>query len=190
MPQYDVISADDHIFEPPHAFDSIPRRLKAYAPKPVSTEQGDGWQVTPREPPMMIGLAARAEKSVDEAWTVRATFDNMAAGAYDPQARIADMELDGVDAQVLYPELMRHGLRKFETAEIRGAVARAYNEWISTFDAFDPNRYVGLAVLPPLDDGPDVTRVLHEARGLGLRGAFLTMADEGRPIHHPDSEQF
>jgi predicted TIM-barrel fold metal-dependent hydrolase len=187
---YRVFSADDHIYEPPHIFDELPKHLRDIAPQPVKTDQGDGWRIKPGDPPMLIGGAARAAKSVDEVWTTTVTFENMAAGAYEPAARVIDLELDGVDAQVLYPQIMRHGLRRCATAEVRAAVARTYNAWIVSFDRFDASRFVGLAVLPPLDDGDEVIDILREARSLGLRGAWLTLSDSGKPIHHPDFEHF
>jgi predicted TIM-barrel fold metal-dependent hydrolase len=185
-----VISADDHIVEPPGIFDSIPNGLRALAPQPVKTDQGDGWQIRPDLPPMLIAGGARASKTPDEVWTSILTFDNMAPGAFDPAARVLDMDLDGVDAQVLYPQLMRHGLRGGPNPAVRAAVARAYNEWIATFDKFDPARFVGLAVLPPLSDGEEVIEILREARGLGLRGAWVTLDESGKPVHHPDYDGF
>src|SRR4051794_34533203 len=190
MSMYDVISADDHIVEPPQMFETIPKHLREIAPTTVSTDKGDGWVITPGSTPILVGAGARASKTVDEVWSSTITFDNMAPGAFDPKARVADLDLDGVDAQVLYPQFMRHGLRQCVNAEVRAATARAYNSWILSFDQFDASRFGGLAVLPQLGDGPEVITIMREARDLGLRGAWLTMSDSGKPLHHPDFEDF
>ena len=100
------------------------------------------------------------------------------------------MDLDGVDGHVLYPQMLRNGLRDCVNPEVRAAVARAYNHWIVSFDHYSSTRFVGLALLPPLDDGPEVTDILQEARELGLRGAFLVLGRGSKPLHHPDFEQF
>ena len=190
MRPFEVISADDHIFEPPIIADLIPGHMRDIAPKPVYSDQGDGWIIRPNDDPILIGGAARADKTPDEVWTTVVTFENIARGAFDPAARVKDLDRDGIGASVLYPQVMRHGLRRCVNAEVRAAVARAYNEWIATFDYFDRERFVGLAVLPQLDDGEEVIQIMREARANGLRGAWLTMASDGKPLHHPDFEQF
>jgi predicted TIM-barrel fold metal-dependent hydrolase len=203
MRVYEVISADDHIVEPPVVFERLPKHLKGVAPQFVHTPKGDGWIPAPGAQPFLIGLGARTvlvtggareskslDQSVEDVKDVPVTMENMAAGAYDPATRIADLDIDGVDAQVLYSQFMRHCLHRLANAEVRAAVARSYNEWIHTFDEYAPDRFRGLAVLPQLDDGDEVIQILSEASKLGLQGAWLTMTDGGKPLHHPDFERF
>jgi predicted TIM-barrel fold metal-dependent hydrolase len=58
------------------------------------------------------------------------------------------------------------------------------------FQDVDRQRLVGLAVLPPLDDGENAITVLREAVSLGLRGAFLPVRDGGLPLSSPANEPF
>ena len=51
---------------------------------------------------------------------------------WDPVERIADQELDGVDAEVLYPSL---GMKLFAMpdGELQRACFAVYNEWLAEF---------------------------------------------------------
>ena len=69
------------------------------------------------------------------------------AGAFDPQARLADLDVEGLDAAVLYPTV---GLAYWAIADRDAAIAvvRAYNDWLASFCAADPTRLFGVAALP------------------------------------------
>src|ERR671911_3083201 len=63
-------------------------------------------------------------------------------GGWDPKARLGEMEVDGVSAEVLYPTL---GLRLFalEDAELQEACFRIANDWLIDYCAAAPGRLVG-----------------------------------------------
>ena len=65
------------------------------------------------------------------------------AGGWDPRARIEEMEVDGVSAEVLYPTL---GLRLFalEDAELQEACFRIANDWLIDYCKAVPGRLVGI----------------------------------------------
>jgi hypothetical protein len=51
------------------------------------------------------------------------------AGGQDPNARIKEMEVDGLSAEVLYPTLML-SLFALNDAGLQEACFRAYNDWL------------------------------------------------------------
>jgi predicted TIM-barrel fold metal-dependent hydrolase len=68
-------------------------------------------------------------------------------GGFDPHARIADLDLDGIDAVFLYPSL---GLNagSIQDPPLAAAVCRAYNRWLADFCKPYPDRLFGVAQLP------------------------------------------
>src|SRR5207244_8666367 len=67
-------------------------------------------------------------------------------GGWDPRARIKEMEVDGVSAEVLYPTL---GLRLFalEDAELQEACFQIANDWLIDYCKVHPDRLIGIPVL-------------------------------------------
>src|SRR4029078_8302574 len=66
------------------------------------------------------------------------------AGASDPAARIKDMDLDGVDAEVLYVG----GPLLTPDTELRLHSVRRYNRWLSDYASHAPDRLLGMAAIP------------------------------------------
>ena len=57
----------------------------------------------------------------------------MNEGAWDPQARLADMDAMGVDQALLYPTWFAEGFFLVRDPDVAYALARAYNDWIAGF---------------------------------------------------------
>ena len=92
-----IISVDDHLIEPPDLFEGrMPARLAERAPKVVDTPAGDqAWVYEGKSYPN-IGLNAVAGRP-RESWSMEpARFDEMRPGCYDIDARIVDMDINGV----------------------------------------------------------------------------------------------
>ena len=58
-------------------------------------------------------------------------------GAYDPAARVADMDAMGVDQAVVFPTLFNEYLPLVENPQAAAALAQGYNDWIWDFAAAD-----------------------------------------------------
>ncbi len=69
-------------------------------------------------------------------------------GAWDPQARLADMDAMGVDQALLYPTWFAEGFSLVRDPDVAYALARAYNDWIADFCKASPNRLFAAAILP------------------------------------------
>ena len=67
-------------------------------------------------------------------------------GGWNPRARIDEMEIDGVSAEVLYPTL---GLRLFalEDSELQEACFRIANDWLIEYCQAVPARLVGIPMI-------------------------------------------
>lgn len=92
-------------------------------------------------------------------------------GYYEPHARLAEMDRDGVDAEVLYSELS--SFRHFHlVGEHWKEVARAFNDHLADFAAVDPTRLVVSYQLPIIEIDHAVAEVQRLA-ALGARSVQL-----------------
>src|SRR5438046_9775576 len=100
-----------------------PAKLRDGVPRVESTPQGDFW-IVDSQVSGAIGLDASAGHKPEEFRPAGMTYKDMRPGSYDPTARLADMDIDGVDADVLYfrgpvtslppdPELRRYVLQPY-----------------------------------------------------------------------------
>ncbi len=90
---------------------------------------------------------------------------------YTPEERIADLEADGVDAEILFPN---KGLTIWATpdAEFSQAMCRVYNEWAwEIFGAFN-DRLAPMGCIASADIGGAIAEVERCAK-LGFRGLAL-----------------
>jgi predicted TIM-barrel fold metal-dependent hydrolase len=100
----------------------------------------------------------------------------------DPDLRIKDMELDGVDAEVLYGIL--GAASKLSDHEAANEMYRIYNDWLSDFCSHYPGRHIGLACLPYGDIDAAVQEI-HRVKDLNLRGIELSCSWDMEPMYHP-----
>jgi predicted TIM-barrel fold metal-dependent hydrolase len=98
-------------------------------------------------------------------------------GAWDPDARVAELDDEGIDAAVLYPSLTMffgpsdpiEGLRNIEFVL---DCQRAYNDWLAEYCRAHPDRLFGVAAVP-LQDVELAVAEAGRAAELGLKGLFL-----------------
>src|ERR1051325_8910351 len=63
----------------------------------------------------------------------------------DPQVQLQDMDLDGIDIQVIFPSHL--SLNAEREADLATDIARAYNDWLAEFCAPDPKLLKGAAMV-------------------------------------------
>lgn len=192
MTTYNVISADSHVNEPVDLWEDFPKAtLGDIGPKIVTTDKGDGWQMGPNAEVRLIGPSAVAGRKREEYMSKPVTYENMRPGSFQPGPRLKDQDIDGVDAEVLYPGVMR-SLDRGANAAARLATAEIYNEWMADFCKYDPKRLIGVGVVPSIDDedGKNIVKATRHAHKLGLPTVYPVQKDGGQPINHPNAEGF
>jgi predicted TIM-barrel fold metal-dependent hydrolase len=187
-----LFSVDDHVIESHDLWETrVPARWRDAAPRLVSTADDEYWTFE-GERIKTIGLEAAAGKPLDQFTMEPVRYAEMRPGYYDPKARLEDMDVDGVWAQVNFPSsLTRICGTRFLLAkdkELALACVRAYNDWIiEEWCAAAPDRYVPVVVLPLWDP----TLAAAEVRRTAEMGAKAISASEaphllGFPsIHDP-----
>jgi len=108
------------------------------------------------------------------------------AGMRDPKARLADMDVEGIDVAVLFGTMIGLTLAAVADAGLAVALARAYNDWLAEYCHHDPARLKGVALLP-LQDVPAAVAEMERAVGqLGHVTAMLPTNLHGQNLDHPD----
>ena len=188
---YRVISADDHVIEPPELWTSrVEPRFKDRAPSIVRDENGDWW-VCDGQRVSSIGGGAQTGLRFEQPEKLTRTdkFERIRLGGYIPDERIKDMDADGVEVSIVYPTVgcMLYSVQ--DTALLTG-LFRAYNGWIAEFCAAFPDRLKGIAMVN-VDDVGEGVRELTACAKLGFAGAMITVyPPEGKAYHLPEYESF
>lgn len=175
MGNHAVISADDHIQEPPDLWSTrLPKNLRDRAPKVITLDDGGGaWSVA-GHPPRPFGILIAAGTGRD-AKATGLTWADCPKGAYEPGARLKDMDLDGIDATVLYPNVcLDFFMRQVDLEpDLFGPVCRAYNDFLSEFCTADTRRLAGVGLVPLYDIDEAIAEMRHIAKLPGMKGVLF-----------------
>src|SRR3989454_10878149 len=158
-----LISADSHVNPPPALWlRDAPARLKDRVPRVESTPEGDGWVVDQKASPVQ-GLTCMGGRDYKD-YPPRVAYKEMRPGSWDPQARLADMDQDGIWADVLYGG----GPGRFDEPALRAYCTQRYNDWLFELEEADGGRPVCIPIPPP-KGGVDQT--IADVRPVPKRGA-------------------
>ncbi len=99
------------------------------------------------------------------------TYEAARTGCYNGAARLEDMDIDGVHAELLYPpqRTMSHFLGDDDDDFVLAGV-EAYNNFLfEEFCAPDPKRLIGMAQIPSLGIDTSID-ALRKAKARGAKG--------------------
>ena len=192
MGSYRVISSDSHVFEPPDLWTSRTEpKFKDRAPYVIHRPEDDtDWWVCEGMKGVSGGSGgSQAGKRFEasETLTMADKMENVRPGGYIPEEHLKDMELDGVEASIVYPS---QGLLLYSVpdSELLSALCRAYNNWLADFCHPFPQRIKGIAMLN-LDDVQEGVSELTRCAKMGLAGAMISVSPPaGRSYHSPEYE--
>jgi predicted TIM-barrel fold metal-dependent hydrolase len=188
---YPIIDADAHVNEPPDTWqDRVPARLRDRAPKVVHGDRGDVWSFDDGKSMRPVGLTATAGLSYLQYRPSGISYESMRPGSFDTKARLADLDADGIYAQVLYPSVTLSGAKVYGSEpELQLACVRAYNEWLAEFCEGSDGRLIGQGILPTtgVDDAIAET---ERAMSLGHRGVVISSFPNGTLDAAPEDDRF
>ncbi|HEY3833509.1 MAG TPA: amidohydrolase family protein [Acidimicrobiia bacterium] len=168
-----IWSVDDHVVEPPDAFAGrFPAKFADAAPRVVDTDDGGEAWLWNGELLPNVGFNAVAGRPSSEYGFEPTRFDEMRRGAWDVDARVNDMDTNGVDRSLCFPSFLPGFVGQRLTTwpkdpELGLAAMRAYNDWHldgwcgAHPDRFIPNQITWL---------PDVELAAEEVRRNAARG--------------------
>jgi uncharacterized protein len=100
----------------------------------------------------------------------------------NPELRLADMDRDGVQAHVIFGPVTSMNI---PDRELAAACYRAFNDWAAEFCSLDPQRLIGVAMLPPEDPEAATREVYRLAEEGILKQANLQVANVNPRLHDP-----
>src|SRR6266581_796963 len=176
MAELQLISSDSHVSEPPDLWvERIDSKYRDRAPRVVLNPEGQegAYLVYEGYPPHNLAIGLGAGRTPEElaAFLKTGTYADARPGGWDPAQRLPDMELDGVEADVLYTTL---GFRLFwlKDAGLQRACFRVYNDWLAEYCSYAPKRLKGLALIS-LYDPKEGAEELARCAKIGLKGAMI-----------------
>jgi predicted TIM-barrel fold metal-dependent hydrolase len=171
--QKTIISADSHITEPPGCYiDHIDPKYRDTAPKMIhDDEKGDLFVINGMERPIPMGLVAAAGIDPKDLKMFGVNFESLHRGGWDPEARLADQDRDGVSAEVIYPTVGML-LCNHSDFDYKKACFDAYNRWMAEYSGAHPQRLIGLGqtAMRSVEEGIEDLRKMKE---MGLRGVMM-----------------
>src|SRR5579875_2977457 len=187
---YRLISADSHVLEPPHLWTTyMPKKFHDKCPKVVPDgDGGEAWQFAPDIPPAPIGIYASAGRRHEEVRWTGVTFAAANQGNFRAEPRLAEMDADGVDAEVLFgsARMMSHFFSDPDP-EFHLAGVRAFNDWLAEeFVQKAPDRLIGLTAMPALGDVRACIAEMERGIKLGMRGVWLNTMPSAGPTIRPE----
>ncbi len=187
-----VVSVDDHVVEHPRVWlDRLPLRSREAAPQVMRGADGRDTWLFEGEPVADFGLDVVAGKDPREFGMDPLGYRDMRPGCHDATARLADMDAEGVWAQMCFPTFGGVAGTTFSRArdrELAAACVRAYNDFVldEWCDAA-PDRQIPL-VLVPFWDVPAAVAEVHRTAARGARSVSLLEAPHrlGLPSYRSD----
>jgi predicted TIM-barrel fold metal-dependent hydrolase len=188
---YPIVDADAHVYEPPDVWQArVPRALRSRAPVLRHDDAGDVWSFDDGARTRPVGLMAAAGASYLGFRPHGLTYEAIRPGCFEPRARLADMDADGIFAQLLYPSVCEEGARLFgDDRALQLACVRAYNEWQLEFCAAGDARLFGHAVMPATGV-VDAVAELEWALRAGYRGVLVSTFPAGAVTPSRDDDPF
>ena len=198
MRDYDVISADSHLETSPDVWRGyVDKEFREWAPRVEKLSGGgDAWVLPGTGNVVPLGLNFFSTSSDPRArWQsakpIGVSYDDGLLGTGDGNSRLQEMDVDGVDAEVLFPAVSGQRSLAGIPREAYIAVVRGYNDWLSQeFCAADPDRLWGVAMLP-LTGVQDAIEEMTRVDSLpGIRTVALAEWPNGSGSPEAEDDQF
>ena len=182
-----LVSVDDHVCEPPDMWDGVlSPEWKSRAPKLVTRNDGtNAWVFEGQQIPN-IGLNAVAGRPPEEYGMEPTSLSQLRKGCWDVDARIDDMNVNGVLGSLCFPSVPGFCGELFgrnDDKELARVMIQAYNDWhIDAWCGAHPGRFIPLAI--PMMWDPKL--LADEVRRVAKKGCHaISFADTPTGLGHP-----
>ena len=176
---YKIFDADAHVMMSPKMWQDLPKVYEPRRPRPLAIADGagagirrTGWLIEGRMEPHAYGPGAQGANTPT---TVMAEFGAASAtlGSLDlsvPEKRLRDLDLLGIDAQLLFPSSLYACMG--DDPFFEAAMFRAYNRYAGRQCDVDSRRLKWAGLLP-LRDSREAIEALREMQELGASTAVV-----------------
>lgn len=191
--KYQLISGDGHVETPPDALlKYVPEKWHNRAPRLISLPTGgQGWLIEGR-PLIQNGQNIAGRGPIKMSGASYFNEDGTPAeGAGNAAQRLREQDIDGLDAEVLFPPVFASRfIESISDKDVYRALIRAYNTFLAKdYCSVAPDRLIGNAAMPVtgVDDAVDE---LEHAAELGLRSVCFYQFLNGSGHPEPDDDRF
>lgn len=189
MPRdYRYFSADSHFESLPETWTHrVPAQYRQRAPRRVKLPDGRDAILEEGQPLEYRGTNLFAGKSPEEFNPVCLTFET-SAGAGSPQQRLKEQDADGIDGELLFASEARN--TKIKDRNVFLALIRAFNDYfIEEYCAVDPERLVGVAVMPDIGAGENIAE-MKRCKEKGFKAVRLHTFPSGKSYPTAEDDEF
>jgi len=185
-----VIDSDGHFHEPHYLFDRyiekeyFGKRPRVLAIRDHALEEGR-WvvegKVVPRVP-FAKGVGAGGFQYMTPRHKQMHMKDN---SLDDVEGRLKDLDLLGVDIQVIYPTAFVF-VADVEDKDLAAAICRAHNNYVAERCRKAPDRLKGVAIVPIQDPPAAIEEMRRSLKELGLVAVTIPGIVGDKPLHSPE----
>ncbi len=186
-----VISVDDHVFESATTFTRVPEKFRDVVPQLVEIDGRPAWRIGDRHH-FFTGVDGAAGRPISEWRSTRMRLEDYRRGVWDVDARVLDMDLNGIWASLCFPSVLwgfaGTTLARIPDRDAGFAAVQSYNDWmVEEWWGAHPDRFIPCQ-LPYLAD-PELAA--NEIRRNAERGVLAVSFSEnpaglGFPSIHTD----
>ena len=153
---YRCVSGDSHMeVDTANWTPRVPDQYRANAPELRRIDGGmDAWFIEGRQVRLANAADLYGGKGRENYLPRGATYEGT-PGTGSPAQRLQEQDLDGVDAEVLFPAQSTGPKMWRQVADDAAykSMVRAYNDWlIEDYCSHAPDRLIGVALMPLVDD--------------------------------------
>jgi len=144
---------------------------------------------------IILEAATEEQERFREEWEEE-TGDGGRQASFDPAARDAELDREGIAGEVIFPDAdvlgggasapFSAGLQS--SGELDGelvmAGARAHNRWLAELCSESPERRCGVATVPILHDVPAAVAEMERVADAGLRAMMIPTLWGSKPAYH------
>jgi predicted TIM-barrel fold metal-dependent hydrolase len=190
---YRLMSSDGHLEVPPERWvHRVPQQYRDRAPHTIHLPDGGDALMIEGQPLLEANfLDLRAGRPAGQ-WQPFGIKVEDAAGTGSAEQRVKEQDIDGMDAEVLFPAMVAGPAfwRNISHDEVYKAVIRAYNDWLGEeYCAVAPDRLLGMGVMP-ITNAADAVAEMQHCASLGLKGVQLGALPHGKGYPTPEDDKF
>lgn len=192
--RYRLISGDSHLeIDSKNWLDRVPAKYREQGPRLVRQADGsDAWMINNKITRPAAAADLYGGKGRDRYVPFGGRYEGT-PGTGAPEQRVREQDQDGVDAEVLFPSQQGGPKlwRRIEDDAGYKAVVRAYNGWLAEeYCAVDPDRLIGVGILPLTQDPADAVAELQYCAKAGLKTVLLQGFPGGKPYPSDADDPF
>jgi uncharacterized protein len=192
--QYRYISGDSHLeIDSKYWIDRVPVKYRDQAPRLVRQPDGsDAWTIGDKIARPAAAADLYGGKGRDQYLPFGARYEGT-PGTGSPEQRVREQDRDGIDAEVLFPSQQGGPKlwRRIQDDLAYKAVVRAYNNWLAEeYCAVDPDRLIGVGILPLTHAVADSIEEMEKCATIGLKAVLLQGFPSGKPYPSIEDDPF